>query len=219
MGTLYWMLNDVWPAASWASLNYENHWKALHYQVRNSFRKILVVPQFNKDTFKLHIVSDSLKPFKATAEITIMNFDGKKLRDISLPVNVEANSSVMVLEKTAKEFLAGIDTANAVCKVRLLQNKKEITSNECLLAAPKNLNLPKANIERKIFPLKDGYSIELTTDKYARRVCLSTDHDGFFSDNYFDLTPGQVKKVHFKPEGEIIDFEKDLKVTSLRDSW
>jgi len=37
MGTLYWQLNDVWPVASWSSVDYYGNWKALHYRVRDLF--------------------------------------------------------------------------------------------------------------------------------------------------------------------------------------
>lgn len=34
MGAIYWQLNDCWPVASWASIEYTGRWKALHYAAR-----------------------------------------------------------------------------------------------------------------------------------------------------------------------------------------
>ena len=30
MGALYWQLNDVWPAPTWASIEHNGKWKVLH---------------------------------------------------------------------------------------------------------------------------------------------------------------------------------------------
>jgi len=41
-GTLYWQLNDCWPVASWASLDYFGRWKALHYAARRFYAPVLL---------------------------------------------------------------------------------------------------------------------------------------------------------------------------------
>jgi beta-mannosidase len=41
-GTLYWQLNDCWPVASWASLDYFGRWKALHYAARRFYAPLLL---------------------------------------------------------------------------------------------------------------------------------------------------------------------------------
>ncbi len=39
-GALYWQLNDCWPVASWASLDYFGRWKALHYAARRFYEPV-----------------------------------------------------------------------------------------------------------------------------------------------------------------------------------
>jgi beta-mannosidase len=41
-GALYWQLNDCWPVASWASLDYYGRWKALHYAARRFYAPVLL---------------------------------------------------------------------------------------------------------------------------------------------------------------------------------
>ena len=41
-GALYWQLNDCWPVASWASLDYYGCWKALHYSARRFFAPVML---------------------------------------------------------------------------------------------------------------------------------------------------------------------------------
>ncbi|XP_057649129.1 beta-mannosidase isoform X2 [Chionomys nivalis] len=43
MGALYWQLNDIWQAPSWASLEYGGKWKMLHYFARRFFAPLLPV--------------------------------------------------------------------------------------------------------------------------------------------------------------------------------
>ncbi len=44
-GTLYWQLNDCWPVASWASLDYFGRWKALHYAARRFYAPVLLTAE------------------------------------------------------------------------------------------------------------------------------------------------------------------------------
>jgi len=50
MGTLYWQLNDTWPVASWASLEYGGGWKLMHYMARRFQAPVLVTAQPDANT-------------------------------------------------------------------------------------------------------------------------------------------------------------------------
>ena len=42
MGAIIWQLNDCWPVASWASIDYNGRWKALHYAAKRFFAPVLL---------------------------------------------------------------------------------------------------------------------------------------------------------------------------------
>ena len=62
MGTLYWQLNDCWPAVSWSGIDYFGRWKALHYHVKKAYKKILVSMTEDNGILRVYIVSDALEP-------------------------------------------------------------------------------------------------------------------------------------------------------------
>ena len=53
MGTLIWQLNDTWPVASWASLNYGGSWKLPHYMIADFFQPLFVTVVPEGDTLVL----------------------------------------------------------------------------------------------------------------------------------------------------------------------
>ncbi|MDY6314205.1 MAG: hypothetical protein SPL89_03410 [Clostridia bacterium] len=42
MGALYWQLNDIWPVASWASIDYYGRYKALQYAAKRFFAPVII---------------------------------------------------------------------------------------------------------------------------------------------------------------------------------
>jgi beta-mannosidase len=68
-GALYWQLNDCWPVASWASLDYFGRWKALHYAARRFYAPVLLSAEGGGPT-ALHVLdpSQALKLYQADRE-------------------------------------------------------------------------------------------------------------------------------------------------------
>jgi beta-mannosidase len=85
----------------------------------------------------------------------------------------------------------------------------------------KELNLPRPSIEATVTKSASGFKLSLQSDILAKNVNLSTEKiEGFFTDNYFHLIPGQAVEVEFqaKERMELAEFKNELTVTSLVDA-
>ncbi|KAH9490411.1 hypothetical protein Btru_035125 [Bulinus truncatus] len=61
MGALYWQLNDIWQAPTWASIDYSGTWKMLHYYAKSFFGSTLISPYYLDDnTIDVYIVIDEI---------------------------------------------------------------------------------------------------------------------------------------------------------------
>ena len=219
MGSLYWQLNDVWPVASWASIDFQNNPKGLYYIVKKAFSQIIVVPSNYKNDFMVNVVSDSKEPFKASLEMKILDFSGKQLWSKNVPVSMAANTSTAFFKTTTKELVDKLDTTQIVFSVKLLQGNKLLASNLSYFSAPKDLKLQKPVITKLVAVSEQGYSITLTSDKLVKDLYLDIDEKGMFSDNYFDLLPGEKMIVSFKTKEKTDNFGEKLKLFSLTDSY
>lgn len=66
----------------------------------------------------------------------------------------------------------------------------------------------------------DGFDVTLSTDLFARATFLKTRGiSDFFSDNYFDLLPGQNRTIRVRTTKSLAQFQQELEVTSLGDDY
>lgn len=223
MGALYWQIDDCWPVASWSSIDYYGRWKALHYFARRFFSPILVSPHHDSTKVEVYIVSDERAPEAATLHLSLIEFNGKVLRQEERPVWVRALSSTNYFSFNKNEWLPAGEEQRAFLLAELRAANGEVLSANTLLFKPvKELRLPSSQISKQVTATANGFQITLAADQFASHVFLTADeHEGFFTDNYFHLVPGRPVTVEFQTEGKIAlaDFERSLQVKSLTDAF
>ena len=69
MGTIFWQLNDCWPAPTWSSLDDHSNWKALHYAAKEDYRAIAVLELIKDDSHFLVLSSDLPDDTLVTVEL------------------------------------------------------------------------------------------------------------------------------------------------------
>lgn len=205
MGSLFWQLNDSWPVVSWSSIDYYGNWKAMQYQSQRAFAPVLINAIKEGDDLCVYLISDELQDrddVRLTVEL--MDFDGKSHGKWTQNGKLTANTSMLFLKKRADEFLSKQDAATSFLRLTLkAKNGAALADEVFYFAYPKDQKLPEARIETSV--KKRGEAIEMTlkTDKLARDIFIEVPVQGVrFSDNFFDLLPGQRKKITItSPEG------------------
>ncbi|WP_282043928.1 beta-mannosidase [Winogradskyella flava] len=195
MGTLYWQLNDCWPAVSWSSIDYFGNWKALHYKAKHSFEDVLISSKVENNILKTWIVNDNLNSEKGTLSTQLMTFDGTVLWKNSKEIKVDSISSVIKRQLDLRTIKFN---KNETVLVSTFNNS---TSN-FYFTKPKDLKLKQESIQKKISKSKTGFTIELRSKTLQKDVFVFTKSKGHFSDNYFDLLPNQTKTIEFLTENE-----------------
>ncbi|WP_412561770.1 beta-mannosidase [Winogradskyella sp. MIT101101] len=193
MGTLYWQLNDCWPAISWSSIDYFGNWKVLHYKAKRSFENVLISSIVKNDTLKTWIVNDDLVLKQGTLSLQLFDFNGNLIWQDSKEVMANPTSSEIMyqLDLNTVQFNKN--------ETVLISNFNKRTSN-FYFVKPKELKLKKSDIQKKITKTADGFNIELSSRTLQKDVFLFTTTKGRFSDNFFDLLPNQPKTIEFYTE-------------------
>lgn len=204
MGTLYWQLNDCWPVVSWSSIDYYGRWKALHYKVRDLYKNYMISVDQQDSLLHIYMVSDSLENIKAELSIEVQDFNGNVIFTKDEKLEIPANSSQVVSTLNLKAFLPDSLTDASFLKINLKKDKQLQAERLHYFDVPKNLKLPQAAIDMKVDKANEGYKIVLNSASLVKNLSLYTkEAEGHFSDNYFDLLPGQEKTVLFTTEEQI----------------
>jgi beta-mannosidase len=202
MGTLYWQLNDCWPVASWSGMDYYQNWKAMHYFVKKAYAPVMLAFRCESGKLKLQAVSDRQERLDATLQLELLDFSGKSLWKEDTNIKLGADVSEQVGEWSEKMLTKKGNARKMVLRARLVEKGKIIASDLYYFKEVKKLHLPrKLVIETSVTRLADGaLQIGVKSDQLAKNVFLKiAGTPGFFSDNYFDLLPGETVEVIFKP--------------------
>ncbi len=220
MGSLYWQINDCWPVASWSSIDYYGKWKALHYEAKKSFENLLITYEDQRDSVKVFVVSDSLKPIDAKLKLQLRDFDGNVITKWEEVVVVEPNQSKSYLTIPKIELINRNISKNVLLTGELIQGDKVVAQNFKYLSPFKTLDFPDPELSFTVKENTDRFEVTLSTQKLAKNVFISSGSDANFSDNYFDMLPNTRKTITIaKGENETLDsFKGNLKVITLVDT-
>lgn len=222
MGSLYWQLNDSWPAISWSAIDYYKNKKALYYHSRDAFAPLILSAQQKDSTIDLYAISDLLEPVEnAEVIISIEDFKGKTVNSKTFVCNIGANTNTFVASFETDNLLAGHNKTDVLMNMQILNSKKEkVFEGIKYLALPKELNLTAPKIEKEVRYDGNQIQITLTTDVLAKDIFIEIPAQGAdFTDNFFDLRAGETKNVTITGKNISEKDIKNIRIRTLTDTY
>lgn len=199
MGAVVWQLNDCWPVASWASIDYYGRWKALHYYEKRFFAPVLIScheegilsqntnvnaePFALKKSAHLNVSNETLQPFTGKARWALRRPDASVIESGEFAVEVPAMSALWLPEQDFSDR----ETYDCYYSYRLEDSAgNPVGEGSVLFCAPKHFHFADPQLEAHV----EGDEIVVTAKAFARSVELMAGPDILLSDNYFDLNAG-----------------------------
>ena len=221
MGALYWQLNDIWPTASWSSIDYYGRLKALHYYAKRFYSPLLIScvetgeiatrpyvimpPSVDYETkAKLVITNDTLGTVKAKVLARLCNTTGETLNSYEWNVCVPSLGTFELPELDFNKT----DVLNNYFVYELVVDGNTVSSGSVIFTAPKHFEFRDPKLSYSI----SGDEIIIKASSYAKCVeIFSPDSDPVFEDNFFDMEAGErrIKILEGSP--------KELKLRSVYD--
>ena len=189
MGAIIWQLNDTWPVCSWASLDYGGDWKLMHHMAQRFFAPALVTAVPTGETITLRATNDA--PQDATLAVTARAIDmAGNLRTLATDTAEVSAKSIDVLSIPRSALAAG--------EMLVIDwNGPDGPGREIYTPEPyKTFDLPASEVRMDV----TGNAITLTAQSLSLFTSLEADVRGRFSDNAFDMLPGETREVLFTPD-------------------
>lgn len=200
MGAIIWQLNDIWPVASWASIDYYGRWKALHYAAKRFFAPVMISaeeegelsqnPKINEyhpapleKSFRLNVCNETLRDVTGEVVWALRTPDGAIVRQ---------NQQTLTIRAMSAKWLDKVDCADAsltghYVSFAFVVDDVAVSEGTCIFCAPKHFEFvdPRLTVETR------GDTLVVTSHAYAKQVWLeSEDADLLLDDNAFDMNPG-----------------------------
>lgn len=207
-GTLYWQLNDCWPAPTWSSIDYFGNWKALQYSVQKDYAEVAFVEVYNDlNDRDYYLVSDSPEKIIDTVSYKIVDLTGEILSVSDVKCIVSAGCSQKI-ELDMKD-LELMNHQNVVIEFSLGSEYSRIFNRI-------SSGLDKAGSDEISFSLshvKENKSIlEIKNTKFVRNLWVTSSNSKIrMKQNFMSLLPGDHSIV--------IEHLDDLELENLNFMW
>lgn len=218
-GSLYWQLNDIWQAPTWAGIEYDGRWKVLPYFAKDVYQNVIISPFYNytDKSLEIYVTSDLWESVSGIVNLTWLNLEGKPISrnagmqqtfdftvgainttlihstnvetDLSLP---DLEDALLVLSVSATGHLPNSAPHSPPTAFTHRNYFTPIFMNKAKLRKPELELSYNSRINKFTVEAKTGGGVAFYT-----WLTFPAGTAGHFEDNAFLLIPGETKEIGF----------------------
>ena len=189
---IFWMYNDVWPAArSWTIVDWNLLRTPSFHPVRRALAPVSVVLAEEGDEIVVYGATDAAMPESYDLRFGAFELSGKYLLDRTRTVTLSPNNSTPIA-RFPKTVLK--DPAKSAAFAVLSGVSGVVARNKLLLPLWKDLTWPKASVRVSLAKGRATF----TSNQFVLGVCIDLDGKAPLPDNFFDLFPTQPYSIPWK---------------------
>ena len=197
-GSLFWVLNDGFGEIGFSFLDRFGNPKPVYYFLKRAYRERTLIMKKRGDTVYLYATNASREPISYTVEYGYSDFSGyydTKRVNVDLPAHTDrALIASFIPERSLTDgiYYARAIDADVLPTTLFAHYQRELNRK-------KKPTLTVSNVKEE-----NGITeFIVTSDEYAHAVYFDSSASVKYSDQYFDLLPGESRKIIRHGVGDI----------------
>jgi len=219
MGTLYWQLNDNWPVASWASIDYYGRWKALHYMAADFYADICGSVKRDGNIFTPYVQNETFEASVSNVTILLKNVCNQVIASWTDVISCEKFGVAKGNSVDITSNIAGHESELYFEAVFTHSNGTVSHQVEPVLKY-KAMELPDTKVYITTRTI-DEHTVEATVkaDKFAAFVDLICDEVNIiWEKNFFFITDSNEIKITGRTKDRM-DICPEIRVMTISDTY
>lgn len=216
MGSLYYQFNESSPGISYSAIDFAGRNKAMYYFAKTAFKPIMISATVEKGRIRVYIVSDQLRELNATLKVQFYTIEGSMILEKRQDILVYPNSSHIYYTVDRNSILKGLDTSTVYLKTILEKDGEVVTDNVLYFSPIKDIPLEEPELSYQVQRAGKYFWLTIKSFRLAKNIFLDTrGTECTFSDNFFDLMPGDSRIILVHPVKDVPDLGRILKIQTL----
>ena len=235
MGFMYWQINDIWQAPTWATIEYGLKWKMGHYYAQHMFEPVYLIPILTPYLAKvtdenarisLYLINELIDGTRGRTMCSFLSLDKFAVRSsVAYDVSTDTPSVKHIADLPYATVMKTAGCSNeSQCLIHCTYNSTQDDIGQTLfLTRPKNYQLYQPNLRietvKQVSPTEVSITISATLPALFVWLDFSNNTIGYFSRNGFHMfqPTRTVSFYSWSPISDAISENLNITIRSLFD--